>query len=290
MVSEVLFFISLSIIPYMFRDSITRLYYSFNDSKTPFYIAISSIALKFIFNSILVKPLGINGIALSTVLITTINACLLAFLIRKRITLGYRAFASQIFKILALCLTVCAFCIIIKPRNSEYALIVSIAAGVFISLMLLMVSGVAVSFVYVAEYKRNYNFVKGVISAFEFMEGDIVHKHSFLADAFKEAAAYAGTAGWFIKELGDNMREKVSAEEAFEKINADTGERLGKILKDYFKQAGMLDTKGEQKKLAGVILRLKAEEKQQQKYIEGTVYQNRKIIIAFTVLICVFLA
>ena len=100
MVSEVLFVISLSIIPYMFRDSITRIYYSFNDSKTPFYIAISSIALKFIFNSILVKPLGINGIALSTVIITTINATLLAFLIRKRISLGYFAFVGQMFKIL----------------------------------------------------------------------------------------------------------------------------------------------------------------------------------------------
>ncbi|MBQ9149741.1 murein biosynthesis integral membrane protein MurJ [bacterium] len=104
MVSEVLFFISLSIIPYMFRDSITRIYYSFNDSKTPFYIAISSIALKFIFNSILVKPLGINGIALSTVIITTINACLLAWLIRKKISLGYKPFIKQIFKIL-----ICAF-------------------------------------------------------------------------------------------------------------------------------------------------------------------------------------
>lgn len=100
MVANVLFVISLSIIPYMFRDSITRIYYSFNDSKTPFFIAISSILLKFIFNSILTKPLGINGIALSTVIITTINALLLAFLIRKRISLGYRAFASQIFKIL----------------------------------------------------------------------------------------------------------------------------------------------------------------------------------------------
>ena len=100
MVSEVLFVISLSIIPYMFRDSITRIYYSFNDSKTPFYIAISSIVLKFIFNSILVKPFGINGIALSTVIITTINATLLAFLIRKRVSLGYKAFGGQILKIL----------------------------------------------------------------------------------------------------------------------------------------------------------------------------------------------
>lgn len=98
MVSEVLFYISLSIIPYMFRDSITRLYYAFNDSKTPFYIAMGSILLKLIFNSLLVKPMGINGIALSTTIITLINATLLAFLIRKKISIGYRHFMTQMAK------------------------------------------------------------------------------------------------------------------------------------------------------------------------------------------------
>ena len=96
MVADVLFFISLSIIPYMFRDSITRLYYSFNDSKTPFYIAIGSIALKLIFNSILVRFMGINGIALSTTIITLINGTLLAILIRKKISIGYKIFLKQI--------------------------------------------------------------------------------------------------------------------------------------------------------------------------------------------------
>lgn len=100
MVSEVLFFISLSIIPYMFRDSITRLYYSFNDSKTPFYIAMGSILLKIIFNSIFVKTMGINGIALSTTIITLINGTLLAILIRKKITIGYKQFFKQIGKII----------------------------------------------------------------------------------------------------------------------------------------------------------------------------------------------
>lgn len=100
MVSNVLFVVSLSIIPYMFRDSVTRLYYSFNDSKTPFYIAISSIALKVLFNSLLTPHFGIYGIALSTVIITSINACLLAFLIRKKISIGYRAFLAQMAKIL----------------------------------------------------------------------------------------------------------------------------------------------------------------------------------------------
>ncbi|MBR1616614.1 murein biosynthesis integral membrane protein MurJ [bacterium] len=104
MVANVLFFISLAIIPYMFRDSITRLYYAFQDSKTPFYIAIASIFFKIIFNSILVKPLGINGIALSTAIITLINGTLLAFLIRKRISIGYRHFMFELSKIL-----LCAF-------------------------------------------------------------------------------------------------------------------------------------------------------------------------------------
>jgi len=99
-VSEVLFYISLSIIPYMFRDSITRIYYSFQDSKTPFYIALGSILLKLVFNSFLVKSMGINGIALSTTIITLINGTLLAFLIRDKISLGYRKFVSQIIKIL----------------------------------------------------------------------------------------------------------------------------------------------------------------------------------------------
>jgi len=108
MVSEVLFFISLSIIPYMFRDTITRLYYSFNDSKTPFYIAIGSILLKLIFNSLLVGPMGINGIALSTAIITLINGTLLAFLIRKKISIDYRSFLKQVVKILACALI--AYC------------------------------------------------------------------------------------------------------------------------------------------------------------------------------------
>ena len=100
MVACVLDVISLAIIPYMFRDSITRLYYAFQDSKTPFYIAIGSIFLKIIFNSILTKPFGILGIALSTAIITLINGTLLAILIRNRIKIGYRHFFSQLFKIL----------------------------------------------------------------------------------------------------------------------------------------------------------------------------------------------
>lgn len=160
MVANVLFVVSLSIIPYMFRDSITRIYYSFNDSKTPFYIAISSILLKFIFNSILVKPLGINGIALSTVIITTINATLLAFLIRKRISLGYRKFASQIFKILLSALVAFVFgsilnVVLAKVLAMTFILkIIKVALVFFISLGIYVLMTYLLKVEYLADVKE----------------------------------------------------------------------------------------------------------------------------------------
>lgn len=98
-VSEILFYITLSIIPYVFRDSATRLFYSFNDSKTPFLIAIACIVLKCILNIILVKPLGINGIALSTTLVTLFNATTLGILLRKKIRIGYTRLLKNVGKI-----------------------------------------------------------------------------------------------------------------------------------------------------------------------------------------------
>ena len=83
MVTEALWFLSVSIIPYVFRDSITRVYYSFNDSKTPFVIAFSSIVLKYLLNVIFINELnmGIGGITLSTSLVTLFNAIILGVLI-----------------------------------------------------------------------------------------------------------------------------------------------------------------------------------------------------------------
>ena len=99
MVTEALFFITLSIIPYMARDTITRVFYAFDDSKTPFIIAICSVGIKIILNFIFVKILGIGGIMLSTTLITIFNATMLSLLIKfKNISLNYRAFSMPLLK------------------------------------------------------------------------------------------------------------------------------------------------------------------------------------------------
>ncbi|MBR1943700.1 murein biosynthesis integral membrane protein MurJ [bacterium] len=100
MVTQALWFLSFSILPYVFRDSITRVYYSFNDSATPFYVAFSSIVLKVLFNYILVKKLmlGIGGITLSTSLVTLFNATVLGILISRKIKLNYKELFINLFK------------------------------------------------------------------------------------------------------------------------------------------------------------------------------------------------
>ena len=107
MVSQALIFLSFAIIPYVFRDSITRIFYSFNDSKTPFIVAFSSIILKFILNSLFIKTMGIAAITLSTSLVTLFNAALLGVILLKRINLNYKIYFKNLFKILFA--AVCAF-------------------------------------------------------------------------------------------------------------------------------------------------------------------------------------
>lgn len=101
MVSQALIFLSFAIIPYVFRDSITRIYYSFNDSKTPFLVALSSIIIKFILNALFIEKLGIAAITLSTSLVTLINASLLGIILLKRINLEYKTYFLNLFKMLS---------------------------------------------------------------------------------------------------------------------------------------------------------------------------------------------
>ena len=103
MVTEALWFLSVSILPYVFRDSITRVYYSFNDSATPFAVAFSSIVLKFLLNVIFISKMhmGIGGITLSTSLVTLFNACVLGVLMRKKIKMDYKTLFINMAKMCA---------------------------------------------------------------------------------------------------------------------------------------------------------------------------------------------
>ncbi len=98
LVSKALIFLSFAIIPYVFRDSITRVFYSFNDSRTPFIVATSSIILKFILNYLFIKKLGIAAITLSTSIVTLFNGLLLGIILLKKINLDYRIYIKNLIK------------------------------------------------------------------------------------------------------------------------------------------------------------------------------------------------
>ena len=125
MVTEALWFLSFSIIPYVFRDSITRVYYSFNDSATPFVIAFSSIVLKVLLNMLFINQLhmGIGGITLSTSLVTLFNACLLGILISKKIKMNYGVLFKNLLKMCIAGFVTFALCFVAGIVFDQYVIL-----------------------------------------------------------------------------------------------------------------------------------------------------------------------
>lgn len=115
MVTQALWFLAFSMLPYVFRDSITRVYYSFNDSATPFLTALFSIVLKVFLNWLFVVKLaigsGVGGITLSTSLVTLFNATLLGCLISKKIKLDYKGLFKNFGKMCLAGLVTLAVCL-----------------------------------------------------------------------------------------------------------------------------------------------------------------------------------
>ena len=102
-VTTALVFLTPSIIIYIARDLITRVFYGFQDSKTPFLVALVAICVKAVLDwyFVMILKLGVGGISLATSLITVMNFTLLAILLRRKIgLLGF----SKILKPFALML------------------------------------------------------------------------------------------------------------------------------------------------------------------------------------------
>lgn len=158
-----------------------------------------------------------------------------------------------------------------------------------ISAALVLCAGIIVSFEYTAEYRRKNKFTEGLISAFEYMRSEIIFEHKFLAKALKTASLYGADAGQFLNGISDAMNNETSAKEAFLIQQTEMDEKVFETLSDYFEQAGMFDAVTEQNRINLLVERLKYSDSEQKQYIKNTVNQNRKIIIAFSVFICVFI-
>ena len=90
-----------SIIFYVARDLITRVFYAHQDSTTPYRVAMLAIMLKGLLDWALIGPLGVGGISLATTIITIFNLTCLGWLLRRKIgNLG----ATQLIKPFAIML------------------------------------------------------------------------------------------------------------------------------------------------------------------------------------------
>ena len=119
MVSQALIFLSVAIIPYVFRDSITRIFYAFNDSKTPFLVAFCTIILKVILNMLFVERFGIGGITLSVALVTLCNAILLGIFIKKKIKIDYKPYFINTLKMFIAMLFTLGICLYIHKELTQ---------------------------------------------------------------------------------------------------------------------------------------------------------------------------
>lgn len=158
-----------------------------------------------------------------------------------------------------------------------------------ISVVLIFTAGLMVSREYTLWHKNENRFTKGLISVFEYMAGEIVFEHKFLGETLKNASQFGGCAKEYIEAIAENIINKASAKEAFLTVKAQTDNMVYDILYEYFLQAGMYDAKTEKEKLENVIFKLKKADKEQEEYIKGTVNQNKKIIVATAVFVCVFM-
>ncbi|OSB11850.1 murein biosynthesis integral membrane protein MurJ [Paraclostridium bifermentans] len=83
--SKALLCYSLGMVSFGIRDIVSRGFYSLQDTKTPVKNAMVAVAIDIVFSILLVRVMGIGGLALSTSIATTVGALLLIISLRRKV-------------------------------------------------------------------------------------------------------------------------------------------------------------------------------------------------------------
>ena len=89
-VAMTLLFYSLGLAAYFTHHLLVRAYFSLQDAKTPVKISVRMVAINFVLNCILIWPLGVAGLALSTAFCASLQAAILFYLLLKRYKLSIK--------------------------------------------------------------------------------------------------------------------------------------------------------------------------------------------------------
>ncbi|MCJ7665732.1 MAG: murein biosynthesis integral membrane protein MurJ [Actinobacteria bacterium] len=100
-VSLILVFHSLGLVFFGLLMIVNRIFYAFKNVRTPLKVASISILINFLLDWVLIKFMGVSGLALSTALVALFNVVILLFILRKKVgSLGAVRIAGSYWKIL----------------------------------------------------------------------------------------------------------------------------------------------------------------------------------------------
>lgn len=144
--STALFYYSLGMVAYGVRDVLSRTFYSLQDTKTPVKNAAISVLFNIVFSLILVKYMGIGGLALSTSIAGIIAALLLGISLRKKIgKLGMKNTIKNFVKVNMASFIMSVFINLIFNTgsllrlNTILALIISVIIGILVYILMAFV-------------------------------------------------------------------------------------------------------------------------------------------------------
>jgi len=97
-----LLFYALGLFSYAGRDTLTRVFYAYQDTRTPVKISVVAVVLNIAVSLVLMRFLGVGGLALGTTIAMTVNMIVLMELLRRRLgPMGFGRLFRSFLRILA---------------------------------------------------------------------------------------------------------------------------------------------------------------------------------------------
>jgi len=144
MTSSALFFYSIGMLGYSYREILAKAFYSMQDTATPMKNATIGVVVNIILNFILSSMMGISGLALATSISSTLTFILLMLSLRQKVgTLGFSNMVMTYVKILMISLIMAAvswyvYSSMLSHVTNTLALLIAIGCGMMVYGLLLL--------------------------------------------------------------------------------------------------------------------------------------------------------
>lgn len=162
-VSSILIFHSLGLVFFGLLMILNRIYYAFKNVKTPLKVALVSIAANILLDWLLIKPLGVAGVALSTSLVAGFNIMALLIILRKKVgCLGGRRIFKTYLKIFAASAVMGAVIYSLWYFLEKYAYINLLNLAIILLLIIAAGAGIYILLTYLLKMEE-IRFVFGIV-------------------------------------------------------------------------------------------------------------------------------